>query len=479
MTSSFSPPPQDPLPAQNSPEPNQWLVDLRHHIMNLLLGMAIAIGAVALVYIIVSAAMGLRDAAILPYYIGAYGLGLVLLFYRRIPDQWRALIFISGLFGFACFSLYDGWLVGSGRVFLIAVIAAATTLIGPKAGLVTAGLSLLTYAAFGLAIHQGWITPQSPGLSSDLTIIEGFGFVVAIGLATINLWFTRHALLTALQASHQAQKNRVLLEQRALELDAANHLLIQGSLSAEQARQEAEAARQTSEQQAWLLLGQAQLSAAIRTDPNPGQEQSLGSLAQRVLKTLAEYLHAHVGAMYAWDGSTFNWVGGYAQARPLVHSFKAGEGLAGQVARTASESASRPRILYLADLPPDYLKLASGLGEAQSQQVMIAPLVYHGQVEGILELGTLKGFAPLSQEFLEKNAESIAIALHSVKSRLQVVELLAETQRQAEELQAQAENLASQEEELRAANEELRAANEELQAQADLQANRPSRTRMP
>jgi len=188
-----------------------------------------------------------------------------------------------------------------------------------------------------------------------------------------------------------------------------------------------------------------------------------------VLKTLAEYLHAHVGALYVWDGAAFNWVGGYAQARPQVHSFKTGEGLAGQAARTARELAGRPHILYLADLPPGYLKLTSGLGEGPSQQVMIAPLIYHGEVEGILELGTLQSFAPLSQEFLEKNAESIAIALHSAKSRLQVAELLAETQRQAEELQAQAENLATQEEELRAINEELRAVNEELQAQAELQ----------
>ncbi len=80
--------------------------------------------------------------------------------------------------------------------------------------------------------------------------------------------------------------------------------------------------------------------------------------------------------------------------------------------------------------------------------LLIAPITEDGEVNGVLELGF---FNPLDEsivQLFERVAESIGVAVRSVKYRAHLQNLLEETQRQSEELQAQGE-------ELRVSNEEL------------------------
>lgn len=77
----------------------------------------------------------------------------------------------------------------------------------------------------------------------------------------------------------------------------------------------------------------------------------------------------------------------------------------------------------------------------------------------------MEGFDADAITFLERVADNIAIALSSVQARMQLAELLAETQRQAQELQTQQEELQATNEELEAQTLSLKKRETELQSQ--------------
>src|SRR5947207_8766355 len=70
-----------------------------------------------------------------------------------------------------------------------------------------------------------------------------------------------------------------------------------------------------------------------------------------------------------------------------------GQGLVGQCA------LDKQKIL-LTNLPPGYLRITSGLGEAAPRNVLVLPLIFEGQVKGALELASFDGFNPTHQAFL-------------------------------------------------------------------------------
>jgi signal transduction histidine kinase len=79
---------------------------------------------------------------------------------------------------------------------------------------------------------------------------------------------------------------------------------------------------------------------------------------------------------------------------------------------------------------------------------VLAPALFEGRVQAVIELGFFQDVGEAELELLRLVAESTGVAVRSSKDRTRLEELLEETQRQAEELQAQ-------QEELRVSNEEL------------------------
>lgn len=420
-----------------------WLRELRHQMLTILLGAIVVLGTIGLVYSVWRVFIGYGDLLALPFYMLAYGGILALFLIRRIPDVWRAWGFLGMLYGFACLAFYLGWLAGGGRVFLLAFIISAAVLVGPRTGFVAAGLSLLTYGAFGVAFNRGWLTLRplaSPVLVPPI-VIEGVGLSLAIGMTTISLWAFRQALRAAARAAHEAAQAHALLDERARQLDAVNQLLAERSAHLE-------AANQALEEQMWQANGQVQLSALLRG------EQDLSTLTRRVIQFLCQYLPAPVGVLYLWQGDYLEYAGGYAYT-PAENSplrFRLGEGLVGQ-------AGADQHLLIASQLPPGYLSIASGLGEMAPCQVLLWPFLYSGTLIGVVELGTWSPFTSGQSRFLEAITESIAAALYTARTRAQVEALLTQARQQADEMKTH--------------EEELRAINEELQAQAEALRGQP------
>ena len=177
-------------------------------------------------------------------------------------------------------------------------------------------------------------------------------------------------------------------------------------------------------------------------------EQSLTRLAEKVLEVLAEFLGAQAGAMYVVEaGGNYVRAGGIGLPADSGSSsvFRPGEGLLGR-------AVTERRALRINDLPPDYLRIGSGLGSSKPGALLVAPLNIEDSAHGVIELGFLQPTFDSDLELLNTIGEPIAIALRTGMLRRERETLLRETQRQAEELQAQ--------------QEELRVANEELESQS-------------
>ena len=207
----------------------------------------------------------------------------------------------------------------------------------------------------------------------------------------------------------------------------------------------------------WLKTGQTELNDKMR-----GELDHI-TLAQNAISFITEYLKARIGAIYLnTNDSTFKLVGSYAYSRRknLSNEYKKGEGIIGQ-------AALEKKSILITDVPDDYIKINSGLGEAAPKNILALPFMYEDQVKGVIELGSFKEFDDNSIEFLKQATENIGINFNSAESRSKLQELLEKTQQQAEELQSQQEELRQSNEELEEQTKYLRESEAKLQAQQE------------
>lgn len=197
--------------------------------------------------------------------------------------------------------------------------------------------------------------------------------------------------------------------------------------------------------QQWLQTGRSGLSTVM------GGEQPPERFGEAVLGYLAEFLGAHSGAMFIREDDRFQRIATFAVPADtrLADSFTFGDGLLGQAAKDG-------RTVILSDLPENYLHFRSALGGTAPSCIVIAPMKVDEQINAVLELAFVHQAGSGTQEFLEIISEAVAVAVRSVRYRLNLQNLLEETQRQAEELQVQSE-------ELRVSNEELEVQSRALQ----------------
>ncbi|MFC7336434.1 response regulator [Haloferula chungangensis] len=196
--------------------------------------------------------------------------------------------------------------------------------------------------------------------------------------------------------------------------------------------------------ESWLKEGQAQMAECLVG------EQELSELGDNVLQMLSSHLGASTGAMYIGAGKGFECCATYGVEKGDVpQSFAPGQGLLGQVVKDE-------KIFHASDLPPDFLRAKSSLGEVSPREVLIIPIRHNKRVTAVVELGFLGATESTDLMFLDRVEESLGAAVQAVKYRMRLKDYLEETQQQSEEVQAQSE-------ELRVSNEELEEQSRALQ----------------
>jgi CheY-like chemotaxis protein/CHASE3 domain sensor protein len=124
--------------------------------------------------------------------------------------------------------------------------------------------------------------------------------------------------------------------------------------------------------------------------------------------------------------------------------------------RKASEDPSslvntaiqRPGTWQISNIPKDYWRISSGLGNALPNELTFVPFSFQGRRLGVIELATFNALNSETLGFLNILGDTIGIGLNAAHSRSRLQALLEKTQQQSEELHAQQEELKTNNEEL-------------------------------
>ncbi len=202
------------------------------------------------------------------------------------------------------------------------------------------------------------------------------------------------------------------------------------------------------EQRRWTNEGVAKFGEILRI-----YNKDISSLCENVIRELVNYLEASAGGLFLMNNENgeprFEMISTFAFDRKkyLHKSYWPGEGLVGTCAIEQEE-------IFLTEIPEDYINIASGFGESKPNCLLLVPLLLEDVTLGVLEIASLKRFAPFEIEFVNNLAESIASAVSTVQMNMRTSQLLAQSQEQAREMAKQEEIMRQNMEELQTTQEE-------------------------
>ena len=213
---------------------------------------------------------------------------------------------------------------------------------------------------------------------------------------------------------------------------------------------------QKNTEQDWLKTNLAKFSRMLQ-----GQ-RDLTNVGRMVLSELCPVVSALQAEFYVLDTASeaphLKLLATYASGGEAGHGkrFQLGQGLIGQCALEKGK-------ILVNNVPADYIRISSGLGEARPKSVLVLPLIFEGQVRGVLELASLEGFNPTHQALLDQLTESIGIVLNTIDANMRTEDLLKQSQSLAQQLQARQQQLQNTNQELQEKARLLAAQNEEVE----------------
>ena len=199
----------------------------------------------------------------------------------------------------------------------------------------------------------------------------------------------------------------------------------------------------------WATQGMAQFADILRTNT-----EGLEALANNIIISLVKYVGANQGSLFIVNDNNardiyLDLIACYAwDKKKFLHTrINEGDGLVGQAWQESD-------VIYLTQVPQNYISITSGLGGANPSSIIIVPLTVNEITYGVIELASFNLFEPFQIDFIKKLAESIASTLSTAKTNERTKFLLEQSQQQAEEMRAQEEEMRQNMEEMQATSEE-------------------------
>ncbi|HEX5057797.1 MAG TPA: response regulator, partial [Kofleriaceae bacterium] len=223
---------------------------------------------------------------------------------------------------------------------------------------------------------------------------------------------------------------------------------------------------QKNTEQDWLKTNLAKFSRMLQ-----GQ-RDLPAVGEMILSELAPVVRAHQAEFYVLtsdrDQQRLVLLASYASSGRRAHGKEVdlGEGVVGQC-------AIEKRKMLLTNIEARRFRISTGLTRSQPAEVLVMPIVFEGELRGIVELASLDSFSPSHQAFLDQLMESIGIVIHTIEANMRTETLLTQSQSLAEELQQtnqaleeKARQLAHQNQEVERKNSEVEQARQALEEKA-------------
>lgn len=187
------------------------------------------------------------------------------------------------------------------------------------------------------------------------------------------------------------------------EHDELGHALFKLKESIIRSNQEAMNRQKLDEQQNWASRGLAKFGEMMRD-----MEQGVAEFSGNFIRELTQYVEMEVGGLFFLQHDQqhepmLELSGAYAFDRQKRADmiFRPGEGLVG---RCALEKAS----IIITDVPEDYIRIRSGMGEDKPSTIILVPVMFDGQVLGVIELASFSRVEQYKVAFLETLGSSLA-----------------------------------------------------------------------
>ncbi|MDQ0598486.1 HAMP domain-containing protein/signal transduction histidine kinase/CheY-like chemotaxis protein [Streptomyces canus] len=210
-------------------------------------------------------------------------------------------------------------------------------------------------------------------------------------------------------------------------------------------------------EQDWLKGNLARISALMQG------RRDLADVASLIMSELTPVVSAQHGAFFlamplvdGKDASAdqeesyeLRMLGSYGYSMgSMPTSFRPGEALIGT-------AAQERRTILVENAPSGYLKISSGLGEAPPAQVIVLPVLFEGQVLGVIELASFTPFTQIQKDFLNQIAEMIATSVNTISVNTKTEVLLRQSQELTEQLRERSAELENRQKALQSSNAEL------------------------
>src|SRR2546427_204630 len=243
---------------------------------------------------------------------------------------------------------------------------------------------------------------------------------------------------------------------RSIRVDASGEVANLKDNINEMIRNLRETTEKTNEQD-WLKTNLTRFTRMLQ-----GQ-RDLMTVSKMILSELAPLVHAEHGVFYGIVPTNgrptyLALQAGYAYRprKDVPMEFVLGEGLVGQCA------LEKKRIV-LKNVPKDYIKINSALGESVPANIVVLPVLFEGEVRAVIELASFEPFSATHIDFLDQLAESIGIVLNTIDANSRTEDLLTQSQSLPTELQSQQDQLQRTNDELAGKARQLAEQNAEIE----------------
>jgi type II secretory pathway pseudopilin PulG len=206
--------------------------------------------------------------------------------------------------------------------------------------------------------------------------------------------------------------------------------------------QEIEEKKVEEEKRMWTNDGMVKFSEILRN--NTGED-----LYATVISELVKYVGAKQGKIYKVNEDNKEGIlelcatYSYDRFKFEDEALEAGEGLVG-------EAYQEGETIHITEIPDDYTKITSGLGEANPSAILIFPLRNEEVIEGIIELASFSEFQDFQIDLLHQVGVNIATTISREKINSRTSLLLEESKQQTEVMQQQEEEMRQNMEEMQA-----------------------------
>lgn len=191
---------------------------------------------------------------------------------------------------------------------------------------------------------------------------------------------------------------------------------------------------------------------------------SFDAISSNGLKFICEYLKTNVGVLYIFKSEDNLLLQqsfySYTKTNATKSSYSLGDGIVGQVGLQQEPIVLTDGIKENTDM-----LIQSAIRELKPKATYTYPLVYQGELFGVVEIGSITLLDEKAQEFLNAISKAFAIALSSAEKNKKVAELLDKTKKSNQQLKIQQQQLEEANVSMEEQQQQLEVANTSLEEQ--------------